>query len=79
MKELYEEESEVYETKAGNRDINNNEISYECDFSSNEEITSKEIADAVHDETKRDMMEEHGDVMNESQREMLDYFKSGIC
>ena len=43
MKELYEEESEVYETKAGNRDINNNEISYECDFSSNEEITSKEM------------------------------------
>ena len=26
----------------------------------------------MHDETKRDMMEEHGDVMNESQREMLD-------
>lgn len=72
MKELYEEEPEVDETKAGNRDINNNEISYECDFYSNEEITSKEIADAVHDETKRDMMEEHGDVMNESQREMLD-------
>lgn len=34
--------------------------------------SSKEIADSVHLETKRDMLSEHGDVMSESQKEMLE-------
>jgi len=71
MKEVYDEENEIYKRKVTSSEIGTKDTNWEEDFYYYE-ISSKEIADKIHNETKQDVVKEHGEVMSAMQRQMLD-------